>query len=171
MVDADWQAVADQAGQSTGTVARVRLRTGQNLQEQYGTDAPELPAQRTFYRLVERIAAGTPSARPAPGSRWRNAPADPVTPAVAMTPNEQYAALIEAAGYVPVPLGVADYIELLPVTWWMMSAYGIKISHRCYDSRALNPCRCLHSGVTARKGLWETHYDPTTCRASDPQPP
>jgi len=365
VVDAVRQAVAEQAGQSTGTVARVRRRTGQILQEQYGAEAPDLPAQRTFYRLVERIAAGrhtfgsartrqslakrpggpfgevvavrlgewmqidstvldvrvvldnglidrceltwmidlatrsitaalllartlTPepmrpgwsdalrmsrsvlphrrlaaldarleqaAARPVivpetivcdhgkayvsqtfraacramginfqpthkgspwekgvversfdsvaslfaqyvagyvgsgvehRGERaeqhaawsmlelqdlldewillWQNRPHDglrhPVTPAVAMTPNEQYAALIEAAGYVSVPLGADDYIELLPVTWRMINAYGVKISHRCYDTRTLNPYRRQHSGVTARKGLWEIHYDP-----------
>jgi hypothetical protein len=95
---------------------------------------------------------------------WQNRPHDglrhPVTPAVAMTPNEQYAALVETAGYVPVPLGADDYVELLPATWRMINAYGVKISHRCYDTRALNPYRRQHSGVTVRKGLWEIHYDP-----------
>jgi hypothetical protein len=36
----------------------VRRRTGQILEAQHGDDAPALPAQRAFYRLVERIAAG-----------------------------------------------------------------------------------------------------------------
>jgi putative transposase len=81
-------------------------------------------------------------------------------PGKALTPNEQYAALVEAAGYVPVPLSAADYIELLPVTWRAVNAYGIKISNRRYDCADLNPYRHQDSGVAARKGLWEVHHDP-----------
>jgi hypothetical protein len=95
---------------------------------------------------------------------WQNRPHDglrhPLTPGKALTPNEQYAALAEMAGYVPVPLSAGDYIELLPVTWRAVNAYGIKIGNRRYDCGGLNPYRHQHSGVTARKGLWEVHYDP-----------
>jgi hypothetical protein len=77
-----------------------------------------------------------------------------------LTPNEQYAALIEVAGYVPVPLGSDDYIELLPTTWRVVNSCGIKISHRTYDTKALNPYRRWHSGITASNGKWEVHYDP-----------
>src|SRR5258706_10064328 len=49
---------------------------------------------------------------------WQNRPHDglrhPLVPGKALTPNETYAALIETAGYVPVPLSAGDYIELLP---------------------------------------------------------
>ena len=34
------------------------------------------------------------------------------------------------AGYVPVPLGPCDYIELLPATWRVINSYGIKIARR-----------------------------------------
>jgi transposase InsO family protein len=95
---------------------------------------------------------------------WQNRPHDglrhPLMPGKALTPNEQYAALAETAGYVPVPLSASDYVELLPVTWRAVNAYGIKISNRKYDSADLNSYRHQHSGVTARKGLWEIHYDP-----------
>jgi putative transposase len=95
---------------------------------------------------------------------WQNRPHDglrhPLMPGKALTPNEQYAALAETAGYVPVPLSASDYIELLPVTWRTVNAYGIKVSNRKYDCADLNPCRHQDSGVTARKGLWEVHYDP-----------
>jgi hypothetical protein len=34
-------------------------------------DRPAMPSERTFYRLVQRLAsAGTPSAPPAPAARW-----------------------------------------------------------------------------------------------------
>jgi len=95
---------------------------------------------------------------------WQNRPheglRDPLSPDKALTPNEKYAALVAVAGYVPVPLGPRDYIELLPATWRVINSYGIKIARRTYDSAALNPYRRQSSGVAARKGLWEIRYDP-----------
>jgi len=95
---------------------------------------------------------------------WANRPhdglRDPLTPGRALTPNEKYAALLETAGYAPVPLTQNDYIELLQVEWRAISSYGIKIKHRKYDCKALGPYRRQHSGITARKGLWEIHRDP-----------
>jgi hypothetical protein len=95
---------------------------------------------------------------------WQNRPDDglrhPVTPGRALTPNEMYAALVETAGYVPVPLAEDDYVELLPATWRAVNSYGVKIRHRTYDCEALDPHRRRHSGLNARKGLWEVRYDP-----------
>ncbi len=95
---------------------------------------------------------------------WQNRPheglRDPLSPDKALTPNEKYAALVSVAGYVPVPLGPRDYIELLPATWRVINSYGIKIARRTYDSAALNPYRRQSSGVAARRGLWEIRYDP-----------
>ncbi|MGN9843735.1 Mu transposase C-terminal domain-containing protein [Nonomuraea sp. H19] len=95
---------------------------------------------------------------------WQNRPhdglRDPLTPAAALTPNQKYAALVEIAGYVPVPLAGSDYIELLPACWRAINSYGIKINHRRYDSPALNPYRRQHSGLASRRGLWEVHFDP-----------
>jgi putative transposase len=85
---------------------------------------------------------------------------DPLHPQRAFSPNQKYAALIEMAGYVPVPLSAEDHIELLPAVWRAVNAYGIKISHRTYDAPELNPIRQQKSGVTARKGLWEIRHDP-----------
>lgn len=95
---------------------------------------------------------------------WQNRAHDglrhPLMPGKALTPNEMYAALVETAGYVSAPLAADDYLELLPAVWRAINAYGVKIGHRTYDCRALNPYRRQHSGVNARKGLWEVHYDP-----------
>ena len=95
---------------------------------------------------------------------WQNRPhdglRDPLAPGTALTPNEKYAALVETAGYVAVPLSAEDYIELLPVTWRVINSYGIRLGRRTYDARALNPYRRQHSGITAKKGLWEVHHDP-----------
>ncbi|WP_238013780.1 Mu transposase C-terminal domain-containing protein [Dactylosporangium sp. AC04546] len=85
---------------------------------------------------------------------------DPVTPGRSYTPNERYATLVEAAGYVPVALSAQDYIELLPARWQAINSYGIKINHRVYDSAELNPWRRQSSGVVAKKNLWEVHHDP-----------
>jgi hypothetical protein len=97
-------------------------------------------------------------------SSWQNRPhdglRDPLDSGTVLTPNEKYAALIEVAGYVPVPLSQDDYIELLTVEWRAINSYGIKIRHRKYDSKALRRYRREHSGVTARKGRWEVHRDP-----------
>jgi hypothetical protein len=97
-------------------------------------------------------------------AEWQNRPhdglRDPLHPGRAFTPNEKYAVLTETAGYVPLALSPDDHVELLPATWRAVNAYGIKISRRVYDGAELNPLRMQHSGVTARKGLWEVHYDP-----------
>jgi hypothetical protein len=59
---------------------------------------------------------------------WNNRPhaglSHPLMPGRELTPNEMYAALVETAGYVPVPLAASDYVELLPVTWRKVNAYG-----------------------------------------------
>ena len=95
---------------------------------------------------------------------WQNRPhdglRDPAAPGRAFTPNEKYAALVAAAGYVPVALSAEDYIELLPAAWRAINAYGVKISHRIYDSGELNPFRGQRSGVPAKRNLWEIHRDP-----------
>ena len=95
---------------------------------------------------------------------WQNRPheglRDPVTPGKALTPNEQYAALVEVAGYVPVPLSADDYVELLPVSWNAINKYGVRLDNRTYDCGPLTPFRRQHSGVERKKGLWEVHYDP-----------
>ena len=95
---------------------------------------------------------------------WNNRPHEglshPLMPGRALTPNEMYAALVETAGYVPVPLAAGDYVELLPVTWRKINAYGVKIGNRTYDCRALTPYRRQHSGVSEKNGSWEVRFDP-----------
>jgi hypothetical protein len=95
---------------------------------------------------------------------WQNRPheglRDPLSPGKALTPNERYAALVAVAGYVPVPLGPEDYIELLPAEWRVINSYGVRIALRTYDSGELNPYRRQHSGIEAKGGRWEVRYDP-----------
>jgi transposase InsO family protein len=77
-----------------------------------------------------------------------------------LSPNEMYAVLVSAAGYVPVMLTGEHYIELLPATWRTINDYGVRIERRTYDSKALNPLRRQHSGVNAQRGKWEVRFDP-----------
>ncbi|MFD5390791.1 Mu transposase C-terminal domain-containing protein [Streptomyces sp. NPDC127074] len=76
----------------------------------------------------------------------------------ALSPNEMWASLVAVCGYVPVPLGREDYIELMPVKRQKINDYGIRIDYRTYDHKALNPYRGERS--PAADGLWEIHYDP-----------
>ncbi|MFC5185454.1 Mu transposase C-terminal domain-containing protein [Actinomadura harenae] len=77
-----------------------------------------------------------------------------------LSPNEMFAALVTAAGYVPLMLTGEDYIELLPVAWRTINDYGVRLDRRTYDDQALNLYRRQHSGVSAKRGLWEVRYDP-----------
>ena len=85
---------------------------------------------------------------------------DPYQPRRMLTPNEKYAALVAAAGYLPLTLSGEDYLELLPVAWRGIRDRGVRIDYRTYDDRKLGPYRGQHSGISARKGLWPVHHDP-----------
>ncbi|MEV5783744.1 Mu transposase C-terminal domain-containing protein [Streptomyces sp. NPDC048448] len=85
---------------------------------------------------------------------------DPSHPGRLFTPNEKYATLVEICGYVPVALSGDDYVELLPADWRVVNDYGIRIKNRTYDSPEPGPMRRRHSGVQAKRGLWEIHRDP-----------
>ena len=95
---------------------------------------------------------------------WQCRPHDgaprPVLPPPVLSPNDKYAALVAAAGYLPLTLTGEDYLELLPVAWRQINDYGIRIDYRTYDSPGLGPWRRQHSGIAARRGLWEVHFDP-----------
>jgi hypothetical protein len=82
----------------------------------------------------------------------------PMMPRCALSPNEMWAALVAVCGYVPVPLGREDYIELMPIKRQKINDYGIRIDYRTYDHKVLNPYRGERS--PAADGLWEIHYNP-----------
>ncbi|WP_346103397.1 integrase [Nonomuraea maheshkhaliensis] len=95
---------------------------------------------------------------------WQHRPhdslRDPFMPRRMLSPNEKYAALVAAAGYLPLVLSSEDYLELLPVEWRAINDYGIRIDYRTYDIDELGPYRRQPSGVEKQKGLWEVHCDP-----------
>ena len=94
---------------------------------------------------------------------------DPEHPGRAFTPNEKYAALVEAAGYVPVALGPDDYIELLPVSWRAVNAYGIKLTPAQLRQRGAEPAA---AAAVRRPGEEEPVRDPPRPlrRLPDPRP-
>ena len=59
VVEATRQAIEQETGRSTGTVGRLRRRVEQILAETTEAgDRPEMPPERTFYRLAGRLASG-----------------------------------------------------------------------------------------------------------------
>ncbi|MFF3518523.1 Mu transposase C-terminal domain-containing protein [Streptomyces sp. NPDC002573] len=123
--------------------------------EHRGTD-PAAEAVWTIHQLQELLQEWI--------GHWQNRPhdglRDPLMPGKALSPNEKYAALVAAAGHVPVALGPEEYIELLPRHWRTINSYGIRINHRTYDSTELNPLRRQPSGAGPDGRSWEVHYDP-----------
>ncbi|MGJ5805964.1 Mu transposase C-terminal domain-containing protein [Streptomyces europaeiscabiei] len=97
-------------------------------------------------------------------ARWQTRPheglRDPLMPGQPLSPNEKYAVLVSAAGYVPVALSAEEYIQLLPREWRVIGPSGVRINNRTYDSRAFGPYRRQPSGAGRDGRLWEVHYDP-----------
>ncbi|WP_405763991.1 DDE-type integrase/transposase/recombinase [Streptomyces sp. NBC_00080] len=98
---------------------------------------------------------------------WQHRPHDglrhPLLPKKALAPNEMWGALLGACGYVPWPLGGADYLELLPVRFHPVTGRGIRINHRTYDHAVLNE----HRGrlcPAGPGGRWEIHLNPHDVR-------
>ena len=132
----------------TGYLGSSVERRGKNAEHQAVFSLPEIQDL-----LDEWIVTG-----------WQNRPhdglRDPFTPSRVLTPNEKYAALLAVSGYVPVPFGAEDYLELMPAETRVINSYGVKIRHRVYDTAELNPFRGQKSGMKALNGLWEIRYDP-----------
>ncbi|MGO4613756.1 Mu transposase C-terminal domain-containing protein [Nocardia sp. 2YAB30] len=95
---------------------------------------------------------------------WQTRPHDglrhPFNPDQAASPNDAYATLVAAAGYVPVALTGEDYIELLPADWRAITDTGVQIEYRTYNSPELRLWAGQSSGVTSKGGRWEVHFDP-----------
>ena len=95
---------------------------------------------------------------------WQSRPHEglrhPFTPDQPCSPNDAYAALVAAAGYIPVALTGDDYIELMPSDWRTIGDGGIQIDYRTYNCGELGPYRHLASGVAGKGTRWECHFDP-----------
>ncbi|MFI5749968.1 Mu transposase C-terminal domain-containing protein [Streptomyces sp. NPDC051644] len=104
--------------------------------------------------LLQEWAVAVWQTRPHDGLR------DPLMPDRPLGPNEKYAALVSAAGYVPVALAQEEYIQLMPRERRVIGPGGVRINNRTYDARALGPYRRQSSGAGPDGRLWEVHYDP-----------
>ncbi|MFD4318980.1 transposase [Streptomyces sp. NPDC058548] len=95
---------------------------------------------------------------------WHHRPHEglrhPMMPKKALTPNEMWAALLPVVGYVPVPLGSDDFVELLPVRWQVITDGGIRFDYRTYDHACLHKEEVSQERARSRKVLWEVHYNP-----------
>lgn len=131
-----------------GYTGRDVTRRGADVAERAVWSLPEL--QELF---DEWVIAGWQT-RPHEGLRH------PFSPDQAASPNDAYAALVAAAGYVPIALTSEDYIELLPADWRAITDGGIQIDYRTYHCPELRPYARASSGITSRGGRWEVHYDP-----------
>ncbi|MCZ4120249.1 hypothetical protein [Streptomyces sp. H39-S7] len=97
-----------------------------------------------------------------PHDELRN-PYDPNLPP--LSPNQMYSACVQAAGYLPVPLGREDYLRLLPTAWVGVRDEGITFRNRVYENPRgeLNNYRHQRSGLGGkRRGGWELRYNPYT---------
>lgn len=129
--------------------------TGRNA-EMRGKD-PAAQAAWSIHELQELLqewAVAVWQTRPHDGLR------DPLMPDRPLSPNEKYAALVAAAGYVPVALAQEEYIQLMPRERRVIGPGGVRINNRTYDARALGPYRRQPSGTGPDGRLWEVHFDP-----------
>ena len=85
----------------------------------------------------------------------------PFTPDQPASPNDAYAALVAAAGYVPVALTGEDYIELMPADWRAIGDGGIQIE---LPHLQLPRARPLPAHVVRRHGAKAAGGRSTTTR-------
>lgn len=68
--------------------------------------------------------------------------------------------MLAVSGYIPAPLTSDQYIALLPSLYRTVTAAGITIDYRTYDSDDLDAARGEISGVPGKGTQWQVHYDP-----------
>jgi hypothetical protein len=83
----------------------------------------------------------------------------PFTPDRPCSPNDAYAALVAAAGYVPVALTGEDYIELMPADWRTIGDGGIQVDYRTYNSREIRTPSARALQVTRRSKTTDPKTD------------
>ena len=131
-----------------GYTGRDVTRRGSGVEDQ------ELWSLADLQELLDEWVIAGWQCRPHEGLRH------PFTPDRPCSPNDAYAALVAAAGYVPVALTGEDYIELMPADWRTIGDGGIQIDYRTYNCAELGPYRRQPSGIAGKGTRWEVHYDP-----------
>ena len=130
-----------------GYLGRSVERRGQKAEQQAVLSLPELQD------VLEQWVIAAWQVRPHEGLR------DPLNAEAVLSPNEMYKAMLDVAGYVPLPVSGEAFIEMLPSERRKIGAEGIRLGHRLYDSPELNEFR--HTPDRRHKrGLWEVRHDP-----------
>ncbi|MFC9679428.1 integrase [Streptomyces sp. NPDC056948] len=102
---------------------------------------------------------------------WQNRPHEelrsPYEPNLPpLTPNQMYAASVQAAGYLPIPLGFEDYLQLLPTAWVGVRDEGIRFKNRTYENYKGELGEGIRNAPSGLKGKkrdgWELRYNPYT---------
>jgi putative transposase len=94
------------------------------------------------------------NARPHGGLR------DRLEPSVKLSPNQKFAEASKVTSAIILPLTADDYISMMPSAFRRISAIGIDIHSRQYDSPELRPYRGQLSNIPGENGKWEVKTDP-----------
>ncbi len=97
-------------------------------------------------------------------SEWQNAPhsslRDRLYPTRLLTPNKKAGQAALSVAQLRLPLNEDNFILMLPGKFRRITATGIKIEKREYDSPELNMLRSTLSNMPRHKGKWEVKVDP-----------
>jgi len=85
---------------------------------------------------------------------------DRMYPALKQTPIQAFAAAAEITSSIELTLTREDYIDMLPTEYRKITATGVKLTNRDYDSEELHPLRNTKSSIARKNGKWEVKYDP-----------
>ena len=120
----------------------------------YKVEKEELFDVFALYELFDDWILNVWNKRPHGGLR------DRLHPTRKLSPNEAFNAASELTSTFQLPLTTKDYIDLLPSFWRTISATGVQVQTREYDSPELHPLRSKKSIHAHQKGAWEVKIDP-----------
>jgi transposase InsO family protein len=77
-----------------------------------------------------------------------------------LSPNDMYDMSIAKNGFLYTPVSPTLYLELLPIEWRTIQAYGVDINNLKYNGDGLNGRRLTTSPFQGRhEGMWPIRYD------------
>lgn len=97
-------------------------------------------------------------------SEWQYRPhnglRDPYDPTQIFSPNQWFNACADFAGDIHLPLGVDDFIDLMPSKTRVIGSSGVQYLNRLYDSDQLHPYRGQPSNRPHLNNEWEMKFNP-----------
>ena len=94
------------------------------------------------------------------GNRKNKSLKDRIFPGTLLTPNQKYSLAARVTDSIRTPLSTDQYIALMPSHFRIVSAIGVQIDGRQFDSAELHRFRHEKSTNQAKKGQWEFKLDP-----------